>query len=357
MARFTIGIPTFNRANMLRRAISSALDQTYPNVEVVVSDNASTDDTANVVRSFGDRVGYHRFHANMGSRANFIKLTELATGEFFSWLQDDDLIFADFAYRAAAGLTQPGVTAYAAYAAMARSLDTVIYSTLMGPPISLDWSHSKARRIAGIVPAALSLFASFGIPPTVAFRTSAIRASIGRLRADCELFNERIAFSFAAHLGDVIVDPWVAGVYLQHQGISQYSAILAAEAGAVEAQYAILASEISSLLNSLPANDLRSILSQYLAEIPGVTLRGMLELFRSLDISSDPSDPIALIRKAALDNIPPELRDEFWAKPHLPTGAGCMAQRIWRQILRMVHDAARHLTRSTCCSREDTIRR
>jgi glycosyltransferase involved in cell wall biosynthesis len=57
MARITIGIPTFNRAGLLRWSPKAACEQTFEDVEVLVSDNASTDDTEEVVRSFGDRVG------------------------------------------------------------------------------------------------------------------------------------------------------------------------------------------------------------------------------------------------------------------------------------------------------------
>src|SRR4051812_747612 len=101
MARFTIGIPTYNRDVTLREALASAVDQTYPDVEVVVSDNGSCLETPSVAHSFGDRVRYHRDPTNIGMWPNFGKLPEMATGEYFSWLQDDDLIHRDFARRAA----------------------------------------------------------------------------------------------------------------------------------------------------------------------------------------------------------------------------------------------------------------
>ena len=53
--RLTIAIPTVNRAELLGRAIESALAQTSPDVEVIVSDNGSTDDTPAVVKRYAGR--------------------------------------------------------------------------------------------------------------------------------------------------------------------------------------------------------------------------------------------------------------------------------------------------------------
>src|SRR4051812_3233171 len=100
MARFTIGIPTYNRAQFLGKSLEAACDQSSPDVEVLVSDNASTDETPEVVHSYGERVRYHRNPENIGMWPNLIKLVELAEGEYFSWLQDDDLIHRDFVRRA-----------------------------------------------------------------------------------------------------------------------------------------------------------------------------------------------------------------------------------------------------------------
>jgi cellulose synthase/poly-beta-1,6-N-acetylglucosamine synthase-like glycosyltransferase len=50
----TIGIPTFNRAALLKGCVTAARSQTYPHFEVVVSNNASPDDTGNVLSGFND---------------------------------------------------------------------------------------------------------------------------------------------------------------------------------------------------------------------------------------------------------------------------------------------------------------
>jgi glycosyltransferase involved in cell wall biosynthesis len=81
MPKFTIGVPTYNRAKWIGNAIECALGQTYRDLEVIVSDIASTVSTADVVRKFGNRVRYIRNETNIGAARNYCKLVELATGE------------------------------------------------------------------------------------------------------------------------------------------------------------------------------------------------------------------------------------------------------------------------------------
>lgn len=98
----TIGIPTHNRAATLRRSIESALRQDYPAIEVIVSDNASTDGTLDVCREFGGpdgRVTWITQSVNRGATANFAQVLQAASGEFFMWLGDDDWIDDSYVSR------------------------------------------------------------------------------------------------------------------------------------------------------------------------------------------------------------------------------------------------------------------
>jgi glycosyltransferase involved in cell wall biosynthesis len=93
MLKLSVCIPTYNRAAYLREAIASALAQDGVDFEVIVSDNASTDDTAEVVREFDDpRLRYSRNHEDLGRYGNGQRLLELATGEYLTFLFDDDLM-------------------------------------------------------------------------------------------------------------------------------------------------------------------------------------------------------------------------------------------------------------------------
>ena len=98
----SIGLPTFNRARTLKRAIESVLGQTYPNIELVISDNASTDDTQLLCTEFkkrDSRVRYMRRATNEGPGANFHAVLAHASGEFFMWLGDDDWLDSSYVSR------------------------------------------------------------------------------------------------------------------------------------------------------------------------------------------------------------------------------------------------------------------
>ncbi len=89
----TIAIPTFNRASYLFKSIHSALNQTYSNIEVFISDNASTDETSSIVELFTDhRLKYHRHDINLGQILNWNHCLNNAQGEYFIMLSDDDIL-------------------------------------------------------------------------------------------------------------------------------------------------------------------------------------------------------------------------------------------------------------------------
>jgi glycosyltransferase involved in cell wall biosynthesis len=114
----TIAIPTYNRAKAyLRNAIECALGQTYENIEVVISDNCSSDNTEEIVRGYADpRIRYFRQSANIGANNNFNYCLEKAEGDYFLLFHDDDSIDADFietcmktaAYRTDIGIIRTG---------------------------------------------------------------------------------------------------------------------------------------------------------------------------------------------------------------------------------------------------------
>jgi glycosyltransferase involved in cell wall biosynthesis len=90
--KVTIMIPTYGQAGVVLEAIDSALAQDYPNLEVVVADDASPDATREAVARRGDpRLRYHRNHENLGRVANYRNtLYALATGDWVVNLDGDD---------------------------------------------------------------------------------------------------------------------------------------------------------------------------------------------------------------------------------------------------------------------------
>nr|WP_292369970.1 glycosyltransferase [Methanoregula sp. UBA64] len=99
----SICIPTYNRAGMIGKAIESALSQTYRNIEVIVVDNDSRDDTPAVVAAFADeRLRYVKNERNLGLFGNCNRCIELATGTYLHILHSDDYIDPGFTARCVA---------------------------------------------------------------------------------------------------------------------------------------------------------------------------------------------------------------------------------------------------------------
>jgi glycosyltransferase involved in cell wall biosynthesis len=91
-------ITTYNRAIFLRKAIESARAQNYENLEIIISDNCSSDGTKEIVGEYADdrRVKYSINSENIGMLPNFLKATsELAMGEFITYLSSDDYLIND----------------------------------------------------------------------------------------------------------------------------------------------------------------------------------------------------------------------------------------------------------------------
>jgi glycosyltransferase involved in cell wall biosynthesis len=110
----TIAIPTYNRADSyLPQALKSALNQTYPNLEIIVSDNCSTDGTMAFVSGITDpRLRYFRHNVNIGAHNNFKFCIDQAKGSYVLLLHDDDLIDNDLiesCIRAAGGMPDIGI--------------------------------------------------------------------------------------------------------------------------------------------------------------------------------------------------------------------------------------------------------
>lgn len=96
----SICIPTYNRADMIGKAIESALSQTYKNIEVIVVDNNSTDNTAEIVASYKDtRLHYTKNVRNLGLFGNCNQCIDLAKGTYLHILHSDDYIDPGFTER------------------------------------------------------------------------------------------------------------------------------------------------------------------------------------------------------------------------------------------------------------------
>jgi glycosyltransferase involved in cell wall biosynthesis len=101
----SIVIPVYNGSNYLREAIDSAIAQTYKNLEIIVVNDGSTDNTEEIALSYGDKIRY--FSKPNGGTSTALNLgIENMRGNYFSWLSHDDLYYPKKIERAVEELSK-----------------------------------------------------------------------------------------------------------------------------------------------------------------------------------------------------------------------------------------------------------
>lgn len=88
----SIVVPVYNGSNFLREALDSALAQTYKNLEIIVVNDGSTDDTESIALSYGDKIRYFAKENGGTSTALNLGIAKMR-GTYFSWLSHDDLYY------------------------------------------------------------------------------------------------------------------------------------------------------------------------------------------------------------------------------------------------------------------------
>ena len=107
MVKVSIGVPVFNGARFLPAALDSLLAQSFEDFELVICDNASSDETMQICREYAARDARIRLTENaknLGAARNFNRTFELATGDYFKWAAHDDECATEFLAEACAVL-------------------------------------------------------------------------------------------------------------------------------------------------------------------------------------------------------------------------------------------------------------
>lgn len=107
--RVSIGLPVYNGANYLEKAIKAILAQTYSDFELIISDNASTDRTQKICLAYAARdrrIRYYRNERNTGGAYNFNRVFELSSGGYFKWAAHDDIVAPDYLLKCVEVLDQ-----------------------------------------------------------------------------------------------------------------------------------------------------------------------------------------------------------------------------------------------------------
>lgn len=210
----TIIIPTYKRPRLLRRALTSALNQTYSSFQVYVYDNASSDETREVVDEFmqkDPRVKYHCHSENIGMIGNYeCAMSEVRT-PYFSLLSDDDVIFPWFLEEAMKGFQSYPDIAFSA-------ASTIIMSEkgeVVRVPLDLWSREGYFPSIDGLT----EMISKYPIPTCILFRKEVIEEipidTDNALTWDCDFLLQITA----RH--PIFISKRPCGIFLHHE--SSYS--------------------------------------------------------------------------------------------------------------------------------------
>ena len=97
--KVSIGMPVYNGEKYLRRSLSALVSQSFLDFELIISDNASTDNTSDICLEFSakdNRIKYFRQTENIGAWRNFKYVLDEAQAEYFMWSAADDIRSLDF---------------------------------------------------------------------------------------------------------------------------------------------------------------------------------------------------------------------------------------------------------------------
>jgi glycosyltransferase involved in cell wall biosynthesis len=97
--KVSIGVPVYNGAGTVKAMIESLLSQSFTDLEIIISDNASTDDTGTICQSYAARDGrvrYIRQSTNIGAEMNFKFVVAEARAAYFMWSACDDIRSPEF---------------------------------------------------------------------------------------------------------------------------------------------------------------------------------------------------------------------------------------------------------------------
>jgi glycosyltransferase involved in cell wall biosynthesis len=171
-------MPVFNGANYIREAIDSILAQTYGDFELIVSDNASTDGTGDVVRGYAARdrrVRYYRNERNLGAARNLNRVFELASGEYFKWAAHDDVLAPECVAKCVEVLDRdPGVVLCHTRARIIDERGRVIEE--YAAPLRTDSQHAS-ERFVDLLGANDGCYQMFGVTRARALRLTSLHGS------------------------------------------------------------------------------------------------------------------------------------------------------------------------------------
>lgn len=213
----TIGIPVYNGSRYVAEAIEASLGQTGVDVEVVVADNASTDDTPQICRDHAardPRVRYVRFEEHLGVAGSYSRTFGLCRSEFFKWAASDDL-FAPTYGRAALSALHKHPEAVLAYseAQVVDSRGEFVRKDDFMLELSGVPATTRFRRLIMAPPKHHGAHEQYGVIRSAALRRTGLMST--------HVYGDRVLLAQLSLLGEFVRLPVVLFSNREHDGRSQ----------------------------------------------------------------------------------------------------------------------------------------
>jgi glycosyltransferase involved in cell wall biosynthesis len=149
--KLSVGLPVYNGSAYVAESIEALLGQTFEDFELIISDNASTDDTGDICRSYeklDSRIRYYRQPRNVGLAPNHNFCVEQARAELFKWAAGDDLYARDLLEKCVAALDEyPQVVLAHSFTAMIDGDGTVSQANAYLPASSAPRAPDRFRSL------------------------------------------------------------------------------------------------------------------------------------------------------------------------------------------------------------------
>jgi glycosyltransferase involved in cell wall biosynthesis len=211
----SIGVPVYNGERFVRFALDSIVQQDYTDFELIISDNASTDSTGEICRSYAaqdSRIRYLRADVNQGATRNFRKVVEEARGKYFKWAYHDDVCLPGFLTRCV-GVLDQAPSSVVLVAPRTEIIDGNGDKSPQLTPERLDTRrHSPHQRLADVLRTVQWASAQCGL-----FRVEALRKT--RL-IDAFFASDYVLLAEMALLGQIWEIPEILFQRRFHPGVS-----------------------------------------------------------------------------------------------------------------------------------------
>ncbi|MEZ6120073.1 MAG: glycosyltransferase family A protein [Pirellulaceae bacterium] len=165
-ARVSIGMPVYNEQRFLAQTLDSILDQTFDDFELIISDNASTDQTEKICRAYAAcdaRIRYYRCCKNRGAAWNYRHVVRLANGEYFRWAPGNDPWHCDLLKECVDVLAQEPDTVLVYPQSTLIDESGVVLKTTSQPPLPLHSNDIATRFQALLSPIPLNQTVALGL--------------------------------------------------------------------------------------------------------------------------------------------------------------------------------------------------